>query len=398
VSKDAEFRGDRAFKVATSIRQAADGENYTNTVAFNVPPGSDGQWYVHVFTNVEGGYDTSGGNDGALRKFSRGIFETPTTNNRGQAAFPITYKEADLKIVEFDLVDTIQAGGSVLVRFKVQNVGDRATRESTWIDRVYLSADTALDTSDWQMEAVQNGKLVKAESIRKGVLGAGESYWAEALVTMPFELKGPLNVIASTDSGMVGTRLYDSSLSPRLEGLTGNGTGSAREFRDEGNNESVQAVQVVETSLPNLQARNVVVDAQLTRGQPFTVSYEVWNAGGATPPEQGSWDELIYISRDPVLDLTADRFLATYTHSGGLGATSGLPRTRTVTLPTDLPQDAYYVFVVVDPARTSTTGKVFEVNERDNDTPSNQFIARQPDPVNLKVLPGTITTPQPVRR
>src|SRR3546814_14042068 len=93
------------------------------------------------------------------------------------------------------------AGSTVTISFKVENVGNRATREDNWIDRVYLSLDASLDDGDWLMSRESApGVIVKAENKHVGGLEAGEYYYATVTVTLPFELEGAMHVIAMVGS------------------------------------------------------------------------------------------------------------------------------------------------------------------------------------------------------
>src|SRR3546814_13889472 len=71
-------------------------------------------------------------------QFSKYAFELPQ-GNLGQASFPVVYAEPDLRVTELTLPEEMAAGSTVTISFKVENVGNRATREDNWIDRVYLS-------------------------------------------------------------------------------------------------------------------------------------------------------------------------------------------------------------------------------------------------------------------
>src|SRR3546814_21033472 len=67
-----------------------------------------------------------------------------------------------------------------------------------------------------------------------------------------------------------------------------------------------------------------------------------------------------------LLDLTSDRYLGSVRHSGGLAADDKYDVALDLAVPNDLGTEAYYVFVVTDPARYDATGALFEADERDN--------------------------------
>ena len=400
ISKDPTFIQNRAQLVATvnqPARSLAQGAAYTNTASFELPPGVEGQYYVYVFINAQGGdrlrptIATEGGNNGLLGRYGKAAYELPG-GNMGQAAFPVVYREPDLKVTELTLPDALEAGKTYTFSFKVENIGTRATREDNWVDRLYLSIDPSLDEGDWLMSReVSPGVIVKAENAHKGVLNPGESYVATATVTIPFELEGRFNVIAMTDSGLGESGYANSSLSPRLTGVRGKLAGVVREFQGEGNNTTARELTITPYTAPNLQVTALAAPARVVRGQKFTVEYTVANSGGPTQALQAGWDDLVYLSRDPVLDLTSDRFVGSFRHTGGLAAGGGYDVRLDLALPGDLGTEAYYVFVVTDPARYDATGRVFETDERDNTRGSAiPMVIDLPPPSDIQVTGITV--------
>src|SRR5262249_4054331 len=124
-------------------------------------------------------------------------------------------------------------------------------------------------------------------------------------------------------------------------------------------------------------------------GQLFALTYTVVNAGaGDTPPAQGEWDDLIYLSRDPFLDLQSDRYLDFVHHSGGLAAGDSHSVPRELRAPRDL-TGPFFVFVVTDPVRFSSRprGDGFEGDgETTNATPSPRpLLLDEPPPSDLQV-------------
>src|SRR3546814_15434663 len=105
------------------------------------------------------------------------------------------------------------------------------------------------------------------------------------------------------------------------------------------------------------------------------------------PELQGQWNDLIYRSRDPFLDLTADRFVGSVRHTGGLEAGDSYDVALDLLVPSDLGTEAYYVFVVSDPARYNATGQLFETDERDNTRGSSiPMLIEPPPPTDIHVV------------
>ena len=90
------------------------------------------------------------------------------------------------------------------------------------------------------------------------------------------------------------------------------------------------------------------------------------------PPGQSAWDDQVYLSVDPYLDLDRDHFLGKQRHTGGLAAGGQYTVAGTYKLPHGV-VGPHYVFVVTDPLLNgSLRGSVFETEERNNATPSSQ--------------------------
>ncbi len=220
--------------------------------------------------------------------------------------------------------------------------------------------------------------------------------------TIPFEISGSFHVLGFADSGINSGGEKPSDISSRLPGVSGDAGGAVREFQGEGNNLTAAAVEVTPYVAPDLQVAAIAAPERATRGQQFDLVYTVQNFGGDTPALQPSWSDLIYLSRDTFLDLQADRFLASVSHEDGLAAAASYTIASSLTLPSDLATEAYYVFVITDPARYTSTGEVFEgVNERNNDRPSSvPMIVELPPPTDLVVtgvvIPGAARCGSPV--
>ncbi len=133
-------------------------------------------------------------------------------------------------------------------------------------------------------------------------------------------------------------------------------------------------------------------DERVVRGGSLSLIYTVTNLGGETPPSQQDWEDLIYLSRDPLLDLRADRFVGRVPHRGVLKTDESYDVERSVHVPVDM-IGSYYVFVVTDPDRRTKIGDVFEKeNERNNDlTISPPLIIEPPPEVDLQITSIGVT-------
>ncbi len=398
ISKDPSFIANRAQRVATvqiANPGLGTGDSYSRTVGFTLPPGIEGDWYVYVVTNVysdQGSplttYAPDNGDNGGLDgTFSRYVYEDDE-GKIAQATLPVVYREPDLKVTDLQVPGDLAAGSIAEISFTVTNIGNRATREDQWKDLIYLSADASLDTGDYLLRVDGTTQAEVASYLRQGVLEAGDSYTATVDIFVPFDIVGDFHILAVTDSSVTSSGGSGSTISPRLTGVGGDSKGVVREFLGEGNNTTGAAVAIAPLTSPDLQVTALSVPERAVRGQPFDISYTVTNEGGATVESQSTWNDLIYISRDDFLDLSADRFLGSVQHTGGLGAGASYTIDRTLTVPNDLSLDiaAYHLFVVTDPVRTGTTGSVYEGGlEDNNEAVSGDLIVELPDPTNLDV-------------
>jgi hypothetical protein len=343
------FYRDRAIRVGdfahSNSPALAAGGSYTQTAGVTLPAGIRQSWFAHVYVDL-GGQLTGG-------DFSRQAYEIPSSNYAKQTV-PVTYREPDLSISGVLAPAAAMSGQPISVEWTIENIGTRETRQRSWSDRVYLSRDPSLDKGDVYLADVE----------RNGSLATGAAYTGHATVTLPEGIEGSYYLLLAADDG--------------------NGV---PEFADEGNNLAVRPLTVSLHEPPDLRVTTVSIPEHAMVGQSFSLGYTVSNVStGATPPLEGTWTDEFYLSRDPFLDFSADRYLGSRAHSGGLASAASYSETVALTLPGDL-VGAYYVFVATDPARGSTRGSVFELaHETDNATAGAQplLIELQP-PSDLQV-------------
>ena len=205
LSQDAVFDASRALLVSTDSyvldSPLGPGDSYTDSEVVATPPGSSGQWYAHVFTNVSTRRRvpqltewSASGFPSWVDHFADKVWEGDDgrLNNSGSSeAIDVQYAEANLVISGLSAVPVDPNSGSVLnVSFTVTNGGTRQTRVNSWTDRVFISTDTSLDSFD---------KFLGNER-RSAPLGIGESYDVSLQVRVPDNIGGPFHIIAATDA------------------------------------------------------------------------------------------------------------------------------------------------------------------------------------------------------
>ncbi|MEM9827396.1 MAG: CARDB domain-containing protein, partial [Planctomycetota bacterium] len=430
LSPDTQFIRNRASYLGSPITAMQSplqpGQQYTVTYTTTLPEGTGGDYslWIHLDAHndkspllfpyqarllLEDWYPAAiGTNDIWLDHFDRWAYEDPS-DNLSRHDLQIEYFEADLRVTNFQIPDTIVSGETIDVTYTVENIGNRATRTRSWTDRVFISHDASLDNFDHQIAAYGLG----------AILEPGESYTRTMAVTIPHGIEGDFHLMVFADSAAMKDRAnrpsnigfelvgiefeLPGSLEPwdlASEATRRAARGRIKEFAYEGNNLVVAATPILPAVLPDLQVAQLTAPLRADRGSLLNVEYTVSNLGGEIIRNQEDWDELVYLSRDNFLDLSADIYLGGRRHEDGLAPGESITQSQTVRLPRDL-TGPFYVFVIVDPDRIRRTGDVFEgANERNNDRGSDvPMVIELPPPVDLEVTaiqaPPAATTGDP---
>ncbi|WP_158222635.1 CARDB domain-containing protein [Rhodopirellula sp. MGV] len=423
LSSDPTFIRDRASFLGATVYAPDEilqpGDRYTVSMTTTLPPGTDGDYSLWVHLNANNDQSPflfpylarrldeqfypadEGENDLWVGHFDHWAFEDPS-DNLARAVLPIEYREADLVVTQFDVPNDVTSGETVTLTYTVANQGDRATRIGSWSDRVFISRDDSLDNRDLQVGSTPHF----------GILEPGQSYTASINARIPDGIEGDFQLILFADSaaqidrsgrlGDIGFRQVGiefelpGSLAPwdlASSASRQSARGKVKEYQQEGNNIAAQTTSVTLAMPPDLQVETVTAPLRADRGQSIDVSYVVRNAGGNTVAAQDEWIDLIYLSRDTLLDLSGDIYLGSVEHQDGLAAGEAYSIETTVPLPADL-LGPYYVFVITDPDRERFAGDVFEGGlERNNAAhPGTPLLIELPPPVDLEVQ--SVTVPQ----
>ena len=420
ISDNPVFNKDQSTKIGfvpySPKEQFGNGDTYTNSTEVILPPGYDGEYFIHVSTNYSydrnttrfrGSLPDSGYNDNYRNSFEYRVHED-TSNNLKTNPIQVTYREADLiidnvKYSEIDNINGVQSGETIEVTWDVTNIGTRDTRENEWYDRVYLSQDGSLDRSDVYLGKYRRKGSLQIDDNNPDNGIEINSYQGFAKITLPEGIDGNYELLVFTDSNLVENKIVPNigfeAVDRRLARVP--------EFDDEDNNIASIPLPVTLRPSADLQVTNVKINADNSKaiaGQSFTIDYTVTNVDdeGDTPETQQEWTDLIYLSRDEYLDLDRDIFLDYVDRKGGLKADESYTVTnKTLQIPLNLAglynneafdSASYYVFVVTDPTKTNVRGKVYEgENENNNDKHSNEaLIIERPPEVDLVVDNSTI--------
>ncbi len=346
---------------------------------------------------------SGGDNSDLLSFFSDGAYENPT-NNRVATPFQITFREATLQVTNLQVPAGVHSGETIPVTYTVTNIGNRATRVSSWTDGIYLATSPSLTDDDTELTTFAHN----------GVLNPGDSYTATVEVTLPQSIEGDFHLIVYSSSPVVPDptgRLSDigfdlvavvfkpaDPLAPwdLVSAATRQlAAGAVAQYEGEGENIASADLPIILTSPPDLQVTALTAPTHATVGGQIDVSWTVTNTGGDTVPGQEKWKDLVYLARDTHLDIKSDIYLGTVDHgdfgNGFLGAGQSYSVDDTFTLPAGL-VGPFYVIVVTNPPLNDPRGQLVESNYVNNDRPSDvPVVIDYPPPTDLQVT--TITTP-----
>jgi RHS repeat-associated protein len=315
-------------------------DQYTRTESVALPGGISGDYYLFVATDADSqvfehvdGYDAEA-NNGKVSATPIAITLTPPP---------------DLQVSALTLPAIADSGQGALVNWTVTNTGTKSTGVSNWSDRIILSADNDLSTTN---DNVELGTIAHS-----GALAAGASYTQSQNVVLPKGINGNYHVFVTADVG-----------------------NQVAEYTGENNNAASATLAVNLTPQPDLRVTNLTVPAGAS-GKGLLVSWTVTNAGsGATPLQEGTWTDGLYLSVDGTLNLNSAIALGQVQHNGSLAAGASYTASQTVKLPMGLSGN-YQLLVVAD-----ASNAVFEsTSEVNNATAAALSITLTPPP-DLQVL------------
>jgi hypothetical protein len=300
--------------------------SYTRRGSVRIPDGADGDGYFFVRTD-----------------WRDDVFEyIYDNNNTGNNPVPVSITRApypDLQVSELALFsDDFTAGDMVMIRYKVDNKGNAPAQN--WIDSLYVSS-----SPEWDHE---NAIPVDIFSNDRA-LAAGENYRPVVTINLPTDIDGTHYIyVVSDPAEMVFEYPGVENNVVRSSGIT------------------------VQTYPPvDLTAEFDIIPANSVSGTTINVEYSVMNKGtGATISE--SWNEQIYLSTDPVLNIHEDILLTSVVHEGKIGGGEISTRRLSLKIPNGLDGE-YYLIVWIDP----------DEYETDADPGNNIVVSPQPVMISL---------------
>jgi len=301
-------------------------ESVVDTLGVTLPHGVSGQYFIVLHADA----------DSAVAEFAA------EENNTGAAPVDIQLTSPpDLQVVGISVPSQAWSGQPLPVEWTVQNLGSGSTRDSLWVDAVYLSPDSV-----WAGKAVAYLGSIEHD----GALEPDSSYLETGEFRVPDGLSGIQYVHVLTDSA---DQVYEHS--------------------GEGNNIAHAVVDIQLTPPPDFQVVHVTVADTVFEGRSTSVQWLVQNLGSGPTPEGSVWTDAVYYSLDDVLDTAADVSLVVSSHSGSEADDSYLEDANAVIPAGDL--GTRYLFVVTD-----ASDDVYEHEHEDNNIRAASIVVVQVPP------------------
>ncbi len=325
LSQEEEFNPNQAQMLKRIIvRETLEpGQSYAKADSITLPRGIDGRYFLYVQTNSR-----------------EHVFE-PQFNNisRSDSLDVRLLPPPDLIVSKIEIRETASNNESISVFWEVENQGPGAIGESTWSDRLYLSA-----SPDGTSGLISLGNFPYT-----GTLEPGANYQQQASVVIPASIKGPYYLMVYTD---IYNNIYEYL------------------YEDNNSELSTNPLQVL---VPDLTITEINPPAKGMSGQLLSVNWTVANIGEGSLVNR-RWREAIYLSTTP--ELTFDAIpLGTLDVQNSMLPGSSITRTLESRLPDGM-EGMYYVIVVVDPPN-----QIFEDGRESNNTSASV------QPVEIELAP-----------
>ncbi|MEZ6132743.1 MAG: CARDB domain-containing protein [Planctomycetaceae bacterium] len=261
----------------------------------------------------------------------------------------------NLQVTDVTVPPTAFSSQPVVIQWIVTNTGTGPTSTPSWTDRVWLSLDQTLDSTDTSLGTASNPSF----------LNPGDSYSNQAQFTLPQGIDGNFFFIVQADNS---NRVF--------------------EFQAEGDNiRAGGPTDVTLTPPPDLQVTSVNAPTTAFSGQPATISWTVSNQGAGATLES-FWRDRIYLSTDNVFD-AGDTLLGTQNHVGALASSGSYTASRSVTLPIGISGN-FYFFVQTD-TFNEVFEHVFEGNNTAFDDPPTQVNLTPPPDLEVDLVDAPAT-------
>ncbi|MBQ3733773.1 MAG: fibronectin type III domain-containing protein [Bacteroidales bacterium] len=240
-------------------------------------------------------------------------------------SFLASIYQLDLMAVEIDGPDTVQWGQTTTYRLHVRNNSAVPTLVSQWRDVLYISEDQVFQDYDQLVQSVSH----------QAVLYAGDDYWVNFSVTIPYGAPATTYLFGYTD-------FYNNN--PDINPF---------------NNSVTKAITVNSVPTPDIAVTATALIGQVIAGQPAQLAYTVTNVGDQDIALQ-SWSDKLFLSANDAYESGDIELLTKQRPNVTLPQGSSYTDTLTFTVP--LPYSGNMYLIV----RANANNNPFEANSVNN--------------------------------
>ena len=287
------------------------GETETHTVQLSLPvTESQRYYYIHMVTDATDlVYEHTGENN-----------NTAVSNS-----FLAKVYALDLMAVEIDGPDVVEWGQTATYRLHVRNNSEVPTLVPQWTDALYLSDDPILQASDHHIQSVSH----------QTQLDAGEDYWVNFNVTIPFGTPPTAYLLGYADFNSENPDINHS------------------------NNSTIKAITVNSVPTPDIAVTEATVVGDVYSGQPAKLAYSVTNVGELDIALQTCRDK-VFLSNDSIYGNTDIELLTKVRQNVTLPQGASYTDTLTFTVP--LPYNGPMYLLV----RANAINNPYEADQSNN--------------------------------
>jgi hypothetical protein len=304
---------------------------------------------------------------------------------------------ADLHVSAVSTSSPLMSTQSMTVNWTVTNDGQGNTPPGvTWNDYIWITPVDGVGGGFWYNVAEK--LLATVPNLHS--LAAGESYSNSVEVTLPAgdEYIGAFYLFVFTDQHDARDIVYPNGVmpnpyTPNVSGdpypyLSGTVKQNVSRVPEDNENDNFfyKELTILPPPSPDLQISAINHSDEALSGQLTNVTWTVINLGEADA--EGIWTDVVYLSRDTMLDTEDDYRVGRFVHNGVLPIGESYQKTAQFTIPVDFNGD-YYFIVATDFNRNVYEG-LMEENNRRTSTPMTVTMSWFTD---LVVTSATIAAP-----
>jgi|GEM_PF-1028558 len=285
------------------------------------------------------------------------------TNNICRSESMIQVLRPDLIVARIVIPPSAASGDSLQVEWVTKNSGPVSILNKGWTDRVFLSTSLVYNPATATM---------LGDKVITGSLMSGDSLTNHLTVDIPEGLAGSYYILVYTDySHTIPENIYEN------------------------NNVTSIPLSLQILSWADLQVINIQVTNSSMAGTNIPLDFTVENTGTKGIYFK-SWTDKVYLSSNPVWNVSTATFLREFQQSVSLDTTESYSVQSSINLPSGLTTGQYFMYVMTDAGNT-----IFEhTGENNNILRSNPVYISEIPPVDLAVVhaenPDSTDSGQPV--